>query len=81
VAFSLTGTLGGIALVAIGFDEALGGAQSDFTLQWMRIAFAGGPALAAAFALLILFLFPLTPARMEQIRAELDAREEAAEAV
>jgi len=75
VAFSLTGALGGIALVLIGFDESLGGAQTDSTLLWMRISFAFGPALASAFALVVLAFFPLTPQRMTEIRADLDARE------
>lgn len=79
VAFSLTGTLGGIVLVLIGFDEALGGEQSQSTLQWMRLAFAGGPACASALALVVLLFFPLTPARMQQIRDELDEREQQAQ--
>jgi glycoside/pentoside/hexuronide:cation symporter, GPH family len=64
----------GEILNATGFDQALGGNQSSTAIFAIRFCFAAIPIAGMTFALLALTRFPLTPARMGEIRAALEAR-------
>jgi glycoside/pentoside/hexuronide:cation symporter, GPH family len=63
-----------ILLDLIGFEAALEGDQSPGAIWWIRFLFAGIPVLAMAAALLLLTIYPLSQARMAEIRTELEAR-------
>jgi glycoside/pentoside/hexuronide:cation symporter, GPH family len=58
----------------IGFDSKLGGNQTEHTLFMVRFLFSSIPLVGLVLALLALIRFPLTPARMADIRAQLEAR-------
>ncbi len=64
----------GEILARTGFDATLGGNQSPHAIFSMRILFATIPVIGSVVALLLLFKFPLTPARMDDIRKQLEAR-------
>lgn len=74
VATSVAFLFSGVALDITGFDVALKGDQAPATLLWMRILFAVVPALSAALALVLLHKYPLSSARMAEIRATLETR-------
>ena len=57
-----------------GFDPKLGGGQSEHTLFMVRFLFSSIPVVGLVLALLALIRFPLTPGRMADIRAQLEAR-------
>ena len=61
-------------LDVIGFDAALGGAQTPQAILWIRLLFAGIPVVAIVIALGLLALYPLSQQRMMDIRRELEAR-------
>jgi GPH family glycoside/pentoside/hexuronide:cation symporter len=65
---------GGPLLELTGFDAKLEGAQSASSILWMRGLFTGIPVLALLIAAVLVHFFPLSQARMVQIRAELEAR-------
>jgi GPH family glycoside/pentoside/hexuronide:cation symporter len=58
----------------IGFDSKLGGNQTEHTIFMLRFLFSSIPVVGLVLALLALIRFPLTPARMADIRAQLEAR-------
>jgi GPH family glycoside/pentoside/hexuronide:cation symporter len=64
----------GIILSATGFDASLGGAQTEHALFMIRFLFAAVPVAGLIVALLMIIFFPLTPKRMAEIRAQLEAR-------
>jgi GPH family glycoside/pentoside/hexuronide:cation symporter len=64
----------GLIIDLSGFDPDLGGDQPDGTLLILRLAFAGVPALSFAIALICLHFYPLTDARMLEIRGSLEKR-------
>lgn len=64
----------GLALDWSGFDAKLGAAQPEHTMTTLRLLFSLVPAGAFVIALLALQNFPLTDARMAEIRATLAAR-------
>ncbi|HKO91562.1 MAG TPA: hypothetical protein VJU61_10440, partial [Polyangiaceae bacterium] len=66
--------IGGPLLQMTGFDAKLGGAQSDETIFWIRVLFAGIPVTALVIALVLIQFYPLSTARMREIRAQLEAR-------
>lgn len=74
VGVSLSVGVGGLLLVAIGFDEQLGGAQSGLTLVWMRFLLAGIPGCAAGLIFFLVVRYPLTEAEVRKVRVELDHR-------
>lgn len=78
VGLTLATTISGFVLVWIGFDQALGGGQSETTILWMRILYAILPGVGLAFAFWLIFRFPLDETRMAEIRTELEARRGAA---
>jgi GPH family glycoside/pentoside/hexuronide:cation symporter len=57
-----------------GFDAKLAGHQTPETIWWIRVLFAGIPVVALLVALGLAQLFPLTEARMAELREELEAR-------
>ena len=57
-----------------GFDQALGGAQSEQTLTAIRLWFAAIPIAGAIVASVILLRYPLTKEVMADIRQKLEAR-------
>jgi GPH family glycoside/pentoside/hexuronide:cation symporter len=71
---SIATILSGVILVAIGFNQASGGAQSPDTVRWMRIGFTALPILGVLGSVIVLRAFPLTAERMAAIRRELEER-------
>lgn len=74
LSFSLSGVLSGALLVAIGFDEQLGGGQSTTTLFWLLYGMILGSCLPPVISILALLRWPLTPKVMEECAAELEQR-------
>jgi Na+/melibiose symporter-like transporter len=64
--------VGGI-LNLIGFQEGAA-QQSDFTIEWLRIFFSWFRGGGYAFAFVVLLAYPLTEARVKEIRERLNAR-------
>ncbi len=73
-AFSVL-TFAGLQLV--GFNPALAGANSQASLVWLQIMFAGLPALCLILAAMALYRYPLDQIRHAEIRAALDLRQTA----
>jgi glycoside/pentoside/hexuronide:cation symporter, GPH family len=65
--------LGGVVVEATGFDRCLE-VQSQQTILALRVSCAAIPAVALLLALGLIFFFPLSRARMEQIQQQLEAR-------
>ncbi len=80
----MTGTfiplLAGAVLVASGFDPVLEHAQDPQTILNMRILYSLVPAFLLLFALFLLWRYPLTEAKMVEIKEELGRRRAAAAA-
>ena len=66
-------TVGGF-LSLIGFQQGAA-QQSDFTIEWIRIFFAWFRGGGYVIAFFILLAYPLTEARVKEIRRALDARQ------
>jgi glycoside/pentoside/hexuronide:cation symporter, GPH family len=66
--------LGPILDYAAGFQPALKEMQSAETQSWLRWLFTGVPVVAVILAAIVLRAYPLTSARMAEIRAQLEAR-------
>jgi GPH family glycoside/pentoside/hexuronide:cation symporter len=64
----------GLLLSATGFDASLKGVQSAHTLLMIRLLVAAVPIIGVVIASIALKRFQLDPARMRQIRAELELR-------
>jgi GPH family glycoside/pentoside/hexuronide:cation symporter len=77
---TLSTGLGGLVLARTGFDAALKGEQPPEVLQRMFWVYLLLPTLFWAGSLICLWKFPLTRARMGEIRAELEARRREREA-
>lgn len=77
---TLTPVLAGAILVLSGFDPALEYNQTPRTILNMRLMFSIVPGTMLLTGLLVLWRYPLTRQRMEEIKAEL-ARRRAAAAV
>jgi GPH family glycoside/pentoside/hexuronide:cation symporter len=58
----------------VGFDAKLEGSQTEHTLLMIRFLFAAIPVCGLLLALVALARFPLTQAKMADIRAQLEAR-------
>ena len=65
---------GGILLNLTGFDIALGGQQLPETLRLMRLLDAGVPAFTSLVAIGLVWAYPLTEARAQEVRSELERR-------
>ncbi len=74
VAMALGAGASGILLSFTGFDAGLGGAQSGSSLFMIRFLLAAIPILGTLIAIIVVQSFPLTPARMSEIRAALEQR-------
>jgi GPH family glycoside/pentoside/hexuronide:cation symporter len=64
----------GVLIAATGFDAKLGAAQSAETVLWIRFLLPAMPVIGLLFAIFFVSRFPLTPARMEDIRQQLETR-------
>ena len=64
----------GIILSATGFDAALGGNQTPHTIFMIRFLLAVVPIVGILLALVMIYYFPLTPAKMAEIRTKLEER-------
>ncbi len=64
----------GFILSATGFDAKLEGAQSPHALFMMRLLLAVIPVIGLVLSMLALSRFPLTQAKMFEIRSQLEAR-------
>jgi len=58
----------------VGFSAPLGGAQTEHTLFMVRFLLAAIPIIGLTLALVALARFPLTSARMAEIRLQLEAK-------
>ena len=65
---------GGFLLEATGFDVALGGAQTDRTLFLMRLCDVLIPFVASGIAIWVIAGYPVTEARANEVRRELERR-------
>jgi GPH family glycoside/pentoside/hexuronide:cation symporter len=74
VGMALGAGASGIILSATGFDAALEGNQTTHTLFMIRFLLAAVPIVGIALALVMIYYFPLTPAKMAEIRQQLEAR-------
>lgn len=64
----------GLLLDWSGFDASLGTNQPAHTIPFLRICFGAVPTLAYVVAIVCLRFYPLTDARMEEIRREISSR-------
>ncbi|MBL9208792.1 MAG: MFS transporter [Opitutaceae bacterium] len=71
---SLSFIFAGLVLNVTGFDATLTGNQAPGTVTGMRLLFCAIPAIGTASAILLLRLYPLTRARVEEIQAQLVTR-------
>ncbi|MBK1877276.1 hypothetical protein [Pelagicoccus mobilis] len=62
---------------AVGFDRALGGNQSEATLERLLVSYAVIPCIGLIAVFLILLRYPLTRKRTLEIRRALECRREA----
>lgn len=74
LAVAATFSLTGVFLVAVGFDQQLGGDQSASALLGLRFGFSVMPVLAFGTSIVLLRFYPLTAERMAEIRRELERR-------
>ena len=70
---SLGGLLGGLLLVAIGFDAKLG-AQGSQTLEWMKLSYVVVPLIGAVASMYLIRHYDLDQAHVSAIRARLEKR-------
>ena len=73
-AFCIGFLLSGPLLELTGFDSALEAAQPESVLRNMRIGYIVIPVVALVLALILLKMFPITPTKAAEIRAQLEAR-------
>ena len=72
IAAALAG--GGYLLNATGFDVALAGRQTERTIFLLRLFDVGVPVVTSAIAIWAVAKFPITEARANEIRAQLEER-------
>ncbi|NDV61487.1 MFS transporter [Puniceicoccales bacterium CK1056] len=66
--------IGGVSLVMVGFDSELGGNQTASTFLGMRLVMVLGGMIPNATALALLTLYPITKAKAEETRRQLEER-------
>ncbi len=66
--------MAGAVLVYSGFDASLEYRQETETILWMRILYSFVPAAMLLFALFLLWKYPLTRARVAEVKAQLAER-------
>jgi Na+/melibiose symporter-like transporter len=66
--------MAGAVLVFSGFDASLEYRQEPETIFWMRILYSFVPAGMLLFALFLLWKYPLTRARVAEVKAQLAER-------
>jgi GPH family glycoside/pentoside/hexuronide:cation symporter len=72
LAFALLAS--GLILEGTGFTALAGGAQAPETLWWIRFGLAAIPVTALTIAVVLLFMYPLSRARMHALRLELESK-------
>jgi len=77
LATSITYLIAGGVLVFTGFQQELGGGQSEETLFLLRLSFTLGPVAFFILCLFLLRFYPITDDKMMEIRGELEARRNA----
>jgi GPH family glycoside/pentoside/hexuronide:cation symporter len=65
---------GGYLLNATGFDVDLGSAQSDEAILLMRLFDIGVPLICSAIAIWIIYFYPITEAKANEVRQQLEQR-------
>ncbi|WP_064791269.1 MFS transporter [Shewanella woodyi] len=65
---------GGVLLNVTGFDVALGSAQTDDTIFLMRLFDVLIPIITSAIAIWLIMGYPITEAKANEVRQELEAR-------
>ena len=73
-AFCIGFLISGPLLELTGFDAALEAAQPESVLRNMRVGYVAVPVVALVAALVLLKVFPITPAKAAEIRAQLEER-------
>jgi GPH family glycoside/pentoside/hexuronide:cation symporter len=71
---TLTPIMAGAVLVFSGFDASLEYRQEPETILWMRILYSFVPAAMLLFALFLLWKYPLTRARVAEVKSQLAER-------
>jgi GPH family glycoside/pentoside/hexuronide:cation symporter len=71
---TLTPIMAGAVLVYSGFDASREYRQEPETILWMRILYSFVPAAMLLFALFFLWKYPLTRARVAEVKAQLAER-------
>lgn len=79
VSISLAAILGGMVLVLIGFDEQLGGAQSEFTKNWLVYGMVIGTTGPGVITIISMLFYPLNREKMEGYIADIRERQAAEE--
>lgn len=74
-ALSISGVLSGTLLVLVGFDQSLGGNQSQFTKTWLILGLVLGGVLPGLIQLVAMLFYPLNPEVMERCKREIDERD------
>ncbi|MBC8010432.1 MAG: MFS transporter [Burkholderiales bacterium] len=74
LAISVATAGSGLIVVWVGFEAKLGAAQAEGVLFNIRLFLVGTSAVFIGVAVLLCAVYPLTTRRIEQIRAELEAR-------
>ncbi len=74
VGMALGAGASGVILSMTGFDAALAGNQTEHALFMIRFLLAAVPIAGILLALVMIYYFPLTPAKMAEIRVQLEAR-------
>lgn len=74
VGMALAGLLTGVLLKVSGFDVALGAAQAESTLFFIRLFDVGIPLVTSLIALWIIYTYKLTEVKAYDIRSQLEAR-------
>jgi GPH family glycoside/pentoside/hexuronide:cation symporter len=74
MSYSATSILSGFILVITGYEAAKGGAQPEEVVHRLRIFYYILPSATAIPALILLYFFPISEKRAQEIRLELERR-------
>lgn len=72
--YSIVFASSGFILVWTGFNQELGGSQSENTFFFMRLLFTSVPTLSIMVGMVLVMIYPLNKQRMSEIRLELEGR-------
>ena len=74
VGLSLSLLISGYVISVTGFDVALGAEQTAHTIFWMRLLAVLFPSVMIIIALVLVRLYPITEAKSQEVRRELQRR-------